>query len=105
MSSPRRGFFLVLEGLDGAGTTTQLECLSRALRQRGATVCATREPSDGPVGVMLRQALTGRLGLKGGAPLSHETLALLFAADRMDHLQAEVLPALERGETVICDRY
>lgn len=102
----KRGAFIVLEGLDGAGTTTQLERLSAALRAEGHRVFATREPSDGPIGTSIRQALTGRLGLpQGRGPLTPETLALLFAADRMDHLAAQVEPALERGEIVICDRY
>ena len=69
----------------------------------------TREPSDGPVGVLIRQALTGRLvlpgALPGGAgPLAPETLALLYAADRTDHLRARVLPALEAGQVVLSDR-
>lgn len=102
----RRGLFLVLEGLDGAGTTTQTERLARALRERGHSVITTREPSDGPIGVLIRQALTGRLQLPGGqGPLAAETLALLFAADRTDHLKATVLPALEQGKVVISDRY
>lgn len=101
-----RGRFIVLEGLDGAGTTTQAEALAAALRAEGHRVLVTREPSDGPIGTLVRHALTGRLGLPGGrGPLSAETLALLFAADRTDHLQAQVLPALERGEVVLCDRY
>jgi dTMP kinase len=58
------------------------------------------------VGTLLRQALSGRLVLPGGAgPLAPETLALLFAADRTDHLRARVLPALARGEVVVCVRY
>ncbi|MCP3101695.1 dTMP kinase [Myxococcus sp. K15C18031901] len=102
----RKGRFIVLEGLDGAGTTTQAERLAAALRAEGHAVVTTREPSDGPVGTMIRQALTGRLGLPHGAgPLSPETLALLFAADRTDHLAARVLPALEEGKIVLCDRY
>lgn len=101
-----RGAFIVLEGLDGAGTTTQLERLSSVLRGEGHRVFATREPSDGPIGTQIRQALTGRLVLPQGAgPLTAETLALLFAADRMDHLAAQVEPALARGELVLCDRY
>ena len=100
-----RGRFIVLEGLDGAGTTSQAERISAALRREGRTVRVTREPSDGPVGVLLRQALTGRVGLPTQQPLTPETLALLFAADRMDHLAAIVAPALERGEIVLCDRY
>lgn len=110
MSAPRRkggrGRFIVLEGLDGAGTTTQAERLAAALRAEGHPVLTTREPSDGPVGVLIRQALTGRLVLPGGAgPLAQETLALLYAADRTDHLKARVLPALEAGQIVISDRY
>jgi len=102
----RRGRFIVLEGLDGAGTTTQVERLAAALRAEGHAVLTTREPSDGPVGTLIRQALTGRLVLPGGAgPLAPETLALLFAADRTDHLKARVLPALEEGKVVLCDRY
>ncbi|MBN8228093.1 dTMP kinase [Corallococcus macrosporus] len=100
------GRFIVLEGLDGAGTTTQTERLASVLKAEGHAVVTTREPSDGPVGTMLRQALTGRLGLPHGrGPLAQETLALLFAADRTDHLHARVLPALEQGKVVLCDRY
>jgi dTMP kinase len=104
--SIRRGRFVVLEGLDGAGTTTQAKALATALEEDGLKVFRTFEPSDGPVGVLLRQALTGRVGLPHGeGPLSPETLALLFAADRVDHIHAQVLPALARGEWVLCDRY
>ncbi|NOK08694.1 MULTISPECIES: dTMP kinase [Corallococcus] len=110
MSAARKvalpGRFIVLEGLDGAGTTTQTERLASLLRAEGHDVVTTREPSDGPVGTMLRQALTGRLGLpQGRGPLAQETLALLFAADRTDHLHARILPALEQGKVVLCDRY
>lgn len=104
--SKRRGHFIVLEGLDGAGTTTQAERLAARVRALKQKALVTREPSDGPLGLLLRQALTGRLGLPGGRePLSQQTLALMFAADRMDHLQAQIHPALEQGMTVICDRY
>jgi dTMP kinase len=100
-----RGRFIVLEGLDGAGTTTQAERLAAALRAEGHSVLTTREPSDGPIGTLIRQALTGRLVLPGGAgPLAQETLALLYAADRTDHLKAKVLPALEAGQVVLSDR-
>lgn len=100
----RRGLFLVLEGLDGAGTTTQAAALERALRGRGERVLKTAEPSSGPVGVMLRQVLTGRL-TGYGRPVDQTTLALLFSADRADHAHQEILPALEAGTTVVCDRY
>ena len=101
----RSGRLIVLEGLDGAGTTTQVERLAAALRAEGHSLLTTREPSDGPVGVLIRQALTGRVVLPGGAgPLAPETLALLYAADRTDHLRAKVLPALEAGQVVLSDR-
>ncbi len=103
----RSGRLIVLEGLDGAGTTTQVERLAAALRAEGHSVLTTREPSDGPVGVLIRQALTGRLvlpGIGGPEPLAQETLALLYAADRTDHLRARVLPALEAGQVVLSDR-
>ncbi len=100
------GLFVVLEGIDGAGTTTQTERVARAVREDGYKVMTTRQPSDGPIGTLIRQALTGRFVLPEGAgPLNPQTLALLFAADRVDHLEAQILPALERGEIVICDRY
>jgi dTMP kinase len=100
----RRGLLIVLEGLDGAGTTTQVERLAAALKAEGHSVLTTREPSDGPVGVLIRQALTGRVVLPGALALAPETLALLYAADRTDHLRARVLPALEAGQVVLSDR-
>jgi dTMP kinase len=94
------GRFLVLEGIDGSGTTTQLAHLAAALRADGHSVWTTREPTDGPVGMLLRQALTRQL-----QGLSDAALALLFAADRMHHLAAVVEPALAEGQVVISDRY
>ncbi|BDG07668.1 dTMP kinase [Anaeromyxobacter paludicola] len=99
------GRFLVLEGLDGSGTTTQAERLAQALRARGREVRVTAEPSRGPVGQQARLVLSGRLRGGGGEELDPSALALLFAADRLDHLQAEILPALARGADVVCDRY
>jgi dTMP kinase len=97
----RRGRFVVLEGLDGAGTTTQALRLAAALRRTGHRVVLTREPSEGPVGALLRQALDG----PGRQLLSDATLALLFAADRLDHLASTVEPGLAAGAIVISDRY
>ncbi len=100
------GRFIAFEGIDGSGTTTQATLAAAALRADGFRVLQTREPSDGPIGTLIRQALQGRVGLPGRArPLTEETLALLFAADRLDHLEAEILPALRQGQLVICDRY
>ena len=91
-----RGLLVVLEGIDGAGTTTQAERISAALRADGHRVVTTRQPSDGPVGMLIRQVLAGRLQLPGGSgPISPQTLALLYAADRTDHLDAQLHPALE----------
>lgn len=103
-----RGQLIVLEGVDGAGTSTQSARLSDALKAKGYPVHLTREPSDGPVGVLIRQVLTRRMvvpGRAGPRTPRMETMALLFAADRVDHLESEVLPNLGDGITVICDRY
>src|SRR5262245_11899957 len=98
--------FIVIEGIDGAGTTTQTARLADALRARNVRVHATREPSDGPVGMLLRQILTGRIVTPGEvSSLRSAKLALLFAADRLDHLEAEILPRLSAGECVVSDRY
>lgn len=102
------GLFVVLEGVDGAGTTTHTRLLVNALRERGLPVHSTREPSDGPIGVQIRQILTGRLvvpGLHGPRPPSWTTMALLFAADRVDHIESTITPNLMDGVTVISDRY
>jgi dTMP kinase len=91
---------IVLEGIDGAGTTTQARRLAHALRAEGLDVHLTREPSEGPIGRLLRRMLTGE-----HAPVDAATMALLFAADRADHLHREVNPALARGALVISDRW
>jgi dTMP kinase len=109
MAKSRRGKFIVFEGIDGAGTTTQTRMAEDWLRGQGALAHATREPSTGPIGNVIRHALSGRLvahqGVGRTAPVSPETVALLFAADRLDHLQSEIEPALAEGRHVICDRY
>jgi dTMP kinase len=102
------GLFIVLEGVDGAGTTTHTKALAASLGAKGLPIHTTREPSDGPIGVMIRQILTGRLvvpGLHGPRPPTWKTMALLFAADRADHVEAEIEPNLRDGVTVISDRY
>jgi len=102
------GVFIVIEGVDGAGTTTHTRILGDALRARGLPVHTTREPSDGPFGVQIRQILTGRLvvpGLHGPRPPSWSTMALLFAADRLDHVESSITPNLMDGVTVLSDRY
>jgi dTMP kinase len=97
--------FIVLEGLDGSGTTTQTRIISKALQMQGLKVCTTNEPSSGPIGSLIRQVLSSRLVSRGGFSLSTDTMALLFAADRIDHCENIIAPALGRGEIVVCDRY
>ncbi len=99
------GRFIVLEGIDGAGTTTQAARLVERLRSEGAACRGTREPSDGVIGSLVRQVLTGRIVLPGGRAPGWATMALLFAADRMDHVEAEIEPFVASGGVVISDRY
>jgi dTMP kinase len=99
-----RGRLIVLEGLDGAGTTTQARILVDAVRARGKAAHLTREPSDGPVGRLLRSMLIGEHAIPGRT-IDQGTFGLLFAADRMDHLQREVMPQLEDGTIVVSDRW
>jgi dTMP kinase len=96
-----RGRFIAYEGVDGAGTTTQAQALVEALEGLGRRAHYTREPSDLPVGTHIRRIL--RRELEPGA--SEAALAALFAADRLDHLDREIRPALAGGVTVVCDRY
>ena len=72
---------IAIEGIDGAGTTTQARLLHQALDAVGIPAHLTREPSDGPIGLLLRQILAG-----AHTPTDSTTLSLLFAADRADHL-------------------
>ena len=99
------GRFIVLEGIDGAGTTTQCGLLAKRLRRDGIAVRTTREPSDGPVGTTIRQILAGRIVGAGGRAPGWATMALLFAADRMDHVEAEIEPFVAQGGVIISDRY
>lgn len=95
---------IVIEGLDGAGTTTQVRRLVEHLGAHGTPAHGTREPSDGPVGRLIREMLTGGHAIEG-EKLSQGTFGLLFAADRLDHLQREVEPKLRAGVTVVSDRW
>jgi dTMP kinase len=103
------GRFIAIEGLDGSGGTTQTRLLAATLTGMGLPVLTTREPSDGPVGRLIRAALkgAGSPGTAGedAAQLGDAVLSYLFAADRRDHLDREVLPALSKGTWVVSDRY
>ena len=100
-----RGIFLVLEGLDGAGTTTQAKRLADWLESRRRRSHLTAEPSRGPVGALVRQVLSRRVAGGGGRDFDGDALALLFAADRLDHWESEIRPRLEEGVDVVSDRY
>lgn len=99
------GRFVVIEGIDGAGTTTQVARLVDRLRKSKVDARGTREPSDGPVGTLIRQVLAGRVVVPGGRAPGWATMALLFAADRVDHVEAEIEPAIASGAVVVSDRY
>jgi len=99
-----RGKFIVLEGIDGAGTTTQAELLYRALVEKGYPTELTAEPSEGAVGRLIRSYLRGELKFSERYLGAH-CLALLFAGDRLEHLANQVQPWLEQGKIVISDRY
>lgn len=100
------GRFVVLEGIDGAGTTTQANKLVDRLRgETKVPVRITREPSDGPIGSLVRQVLTGRVVAPEGRAPNWATMALLFAADRMDHVESVIEPCLAQNGIVVSDRY
>jgi len=95
----RRGKFIVFEGIDGSGLTTQSSLLKNWFDGQGFAVFSTKEPTDGPIGGQIRLALSKRLNMRSTA------LALSFAADRMDHLETEIIPKINNGVVVISDRY
>jgi dTMP kinase len=99
MPTNKQSLFLVVEGLDGAGTTTISARLAEELRVRDLRVRLTAEPTDGPLGSLLRAHV------KGDVDLDEQTAALVFTGDRADHLGQVIRPALRRGEWVVCDRY
>jgi dTMP kinase len=99
------GRFVVLEGIDGSGTTTQVARMAERLRQERVPVRTTREPSDGPIGTLVRHVLTGRVVVPGGLAPGWATMALLFAADRMDHVESEIEPFVSEGGVMLSDRY
>jgi dTMP kinase len=95
------GLFVCFEGGEGAGKSTQARILRQRLEDEGHVVVLTREPGDTPVGAEVRRIVLD----PATGELSHRTEALLYAADKAEHVHAVVLPALERGEIVITDRY
>lgn len=95
-----RGKFITFEGIDGSGKSTQLRMLAGDLRARGLDVLATCEPGGTPLGRRLREAF-----LETEETVAPQAELLLFAADRAQHVELLIKPALEEGRTVISDRY
>lgn len=95
-----KGFFICLEGIDGCGKTTQARILVKRLKKMGYPAIYTVEPSRGKIGSFIRKYCLNR-----EKRISIIVEALLFAADRVEHLNDEVLPALREGKIVVSDRY
>lgn len=98
-SYANKGLFISFEGIDGVGKTTQVEALKDYLQSSGREVVVTREPGGTQLGKTLREILLH------GTSVSARTEALLFAADRAQHVAQVIRPALSRGAVVITDRY
>ena len=96
-----KGFFITFEGIDGSGKSTQIQNLAKFLEDHGFDIIITREPGGSIGGEEIRNLL-----LQGGVDRwSAETEILLFTAARRDHLERIILPALQDGKIVICDRF
>ncbi len=98
----KKGKFIVLEGIDGSGKSSQIGPLVKRLEGLGLSCRADREPTGGPVGSLIRQIFTGRV------TADNRVIAALYAADRIDHLVNEVdglCAAIDQGVTVVSDRY
>ncbi len=96
-----KGCFVTLEGVDGCGKSTQAKALAERLSQFGYTVRRTREPGGCPIAESIRAIVLA----KEDGGMCAETEALLFAAARAQHLKDVILPAVKRGEIVLCDRF
>ncbi|MDQ0116021.1 dTMP kinase [Paenibacillus harenae] len=97
----KQGVFITIEGGEGAGKTTLIEQLAHTMLQRGKEVVITREPGGIPIAEQIRTVILDR----NNTAMDARTEALLYAASRRQHLVEKVLPALEAGKAVICDRF
>ena len=97
----KQGLFLTLEGVDGCGKSTQLCFLTEYLKQKGLDVLLTREPGGCAISEQVREILLS----PENKAMSAETEMLLYAAARAQHIAEKILPALEAGKVVLCDRY
>ncbi|MCK5164086.1 MAG: dTMP kinase [Desulfobacula sp.] len=102
MGEKSLGKFIVFEGIDGSGKSTQIKKISKRLDALDFNVYSTFEPTDGPIGSLIRQMLSGKIAT------DQRTIASLFAADRTDHLLNKatgIRHKVDQGEIVLCDRY
>jgi len=102
LGNKNNGKFIVFEGIDGSGKSTQIKQISKRLKAIDYKVYSTFEPTDGPIGSLIRQMLSGKI------PTDQRTIASLFAADRTDHLVNKVSGIrhkIDQGEIILCDRY
>jgi dTMP kinase len=98
----KKNFFIAFEGIDGSGKSTQVKLLKKKLEQTGQKVYTTFEPTDSPIGKLIREAFSRK------TELDNRTIAALFVADRLDHLLNKtngIIKMLADGYTVITDRY
>ena len=96
-----RGIFITMEGPEGAGKTTILKMLGETLKQEGYSVVLTREPGGIPISEQIREVILN----KENTAMDSRTEALLYAAARRQHLVEKIIPALEKGMIVLCDRF
>lgn len=97
----RRGLFITLEGGDGAGKSTQMDNIEKYFEERGYVCTRTREPGGTPIGEKLREVLLD----PNNSEMTSMTEMLIYAAARAQHVSERIMPAIARGEVVICDRY
>jgi len=100
-----RGFFITFEGLDGSGKTTQLQRLARCLEASGRTVTTLRQPGGTALGDRIRGILLDSKSEEALGPIAPTAEMALMFADRAQSIAEVILPAVERGEIVLCDRY
>ncbi len=93
--------FITFEGIDASGKTTQMTLLEETLRDRGYSVIKTRQPGGTRIGRLIREIVLG----SKNAELVSEAEVLLYMADRIQHVQQEIAPAIKHGKIVLCDRY
>ena len=108
MSVQGRGTFIVFEGIDCSGTSTQAQLVTTSLRREGRRVLLTSEPSHGPVGQLIRSYFSERIGSSFSRSAQDKFFGCLFAADRLDHVFNPVdgvLKQLREGIDVVCTRY